>query len=80
MFAITSMSDFSTSAGVLSGHVAFLLLICMLANPISSIVGGVTYTAGLRMLLLSLLDLVGLVYSAAFKSVLPTFYADLGPQ
>ncbi|VDO51297.1 unnamed protein product [Schistosoma margrebowiei] len=42
MFVVTSMSDFSASAGMLSGPAAFPLLICLMAILISSFVGGFT--------------------------------------
>ncbi|CAH8611297.1 unnamed protein product [Schistosoma rodhaini] len=42
MFAVTSMFDFSASAGTLSGPTAFPLLICLMAILISSIFGGMT--------------------------------------
>ncbi|CAH8646005.1 unnamed protein product [Schistosoma intercalatum] len=42
MFAVASMSDFSASAGILSGPAASPLFICLMAIPTSSTVGGVT--------------------------------------
>ncbi|VDO75043.1 unnamed protein product [Schistosoma margrebowiei] len=42
MLVVASMSDFSASAGMLSGPVAFPLLICLTAILISSFVGGLT--------------------------------------
>ncbi|VDO48670.1 unnamed protein product [Schistosoma margrebowiei] len=42
MFVVTSMSDFSASAGMLSGPAALPLLICLVAILISSVVGGLT--------------------------------------
>lgn len=46
MFAVISMSDFSTSDDILSGPVAFPLLICLVTILISSIVGGGTCLGG----------------------------------
>ena len=37
------MSDFSASAGILSGPTAFTHFICLIAILISSIVGGVSF-------------------------------------
>ncbi|VDP62023.1 unnamed protein product [Schistosoma curassoni] len=42
MFAVTSMSDLSASAGILSGRAALPHLICLAAMLISPTVGGVT--------------------------------------
>ncbi|VDO88266.1 unnamed protein product [Schistosoma margrebowiei] len=42
MSVLTSMSDFSASAGMLSGPAAFQYLICLTAILISSFVGGLT--------------------------------------
>ncbi|CAH8619377.1 unnamed protein product [Schistosoma haematobium] len=42
MFAVTSMSGSSASAGILSGPAALPFLICLMISPVSSIVGGVT--------------------------------------
>ncbi|VDO81687.1 unnamed protein product [Schistosoma margrebowiei] len=39
IFSINASSVFSTSAGMLSGFTAVPLLICLVATPISSIVG-----------------------------------------
>lgn len=42
MFAVVSMSDLSSSDGLFSGAAAFPYLVCLIANLISSIVGGLT--------------------------------------
>ncbi|VDP62965.1 unnamed protein product [Schistosoma mattheei] len=40
--AVTATSAFSVSAGILSGFAALPLFVCLMAMPISSIVGGPT--------------------------------------